>query len=85
MNETQESQPKSEEKVFEPIQREIGERVILRNGRDYTTPEVRIVPSTFQDAQEHEKAIHIKQGKNMGISISLASLEAIAEWAKGLK
>ena len=74
---------KPEDVVIEPIAREVGERVAVTNGRDYTTPLVRVVPSTYDDAQDHEKALHISQGKNMGISISLATLETILKWAKG--
>lgn len=70
--------------VIEPIAREVGERVAVTNGRDYATPVVRVVPSTHDDAQDHEKALHISQGKNMGISISLSTLEAIVNWAKGV-
>lgn len=74
---------KPEEKVWEPIQRQVGERVAIAGGRDYATPMVRVVPSTHEHAQDHEKALYISQGKNQGISISLASLEAAVKWAKG--
>jgi hypothetical protein len=72
-----------EEKVWEPIQRQVGERVVINGGRDYATPLVRVVPSMHNAAGDHEKALYISQGKNAGISISLASLEAILKWAKG--
>lgn len=76
---------KPEDLVLEPIVREVGERVAVTGGRDYDTPVVRVVPSTYQDSQDHEKALHISQGKNMGVSISLATLEVILKWAKGEK
>jgi len=80
-----ESNVKPEDVVFEPIVREIGERVVIVNGRDYIQPDVRIVPNTHKDSQDHEKAIYISQGKKNGISISLASLQAILDWAMGVK
>lgn len=87
MNE--ESNPiKPEDVVFEPIARDIGERVVIIDGRDYATPSARIVPNTHEQAQEHEKAVHISQGKGSGVSLSLASLQAILDWAinkEGLK
>lgn len=76
---------KPEDVVIEPITREIGERVAITGGRDYDTPVVRIVPSTYKDAQDHEKSIYISQGKNMGITLSLATLETALKWAKNEK
>jgi len=81
-----ESKPLSEDLVFEPIVREIGERVVIINGRDYIQPDVRVVPNTHRDAGDNEKAIYISQAKaGGGVSISLATLQAIIDWAQGIK
>lgn len=72
---------KPEDTFFEPIVREIGERVVIIDGRDYKQPEARVIPNTHSDAAEHEKAIYISQQRGTGISISLASLQAILDWA----
>lgn len=75
-----------EDQVVELISREVGERVIINGGRDYDTPTARVVPSTYINSQDHEKALHISQGKGGGgISISLATLDTIMRWAKGEK
>lgn len=71
--------------VFEPIVRNVGERVVLTGGRDYATPEVRVVQSNFEDAQDNEKLLYISQGKNMGVSLSLATVQAILDWATGVR
>lgn len=75
---------KTEEiKVDEPITRPVGERVVINHGRDYINPIIRVVPNTFSDAQDHEKALHITQGPGMGVSLSLTTIEMIVKWAKG--
>lgn len=84
MNNNEEAtQVPAEEIVIEPIVREVGERVAITGGRDYSNPVIRVVPNTHAEAGEHEKAAHISQGKGMGVSLSLASLEAAVRWLKG--
>lgn len=68
--------------MSDKIVRSLGEKIVVSGGRDYSSPSVRIVPSMFEKSEENEKAIHISQGKNMGISISLETLEMIMKWAK---
>lgn len=67
--------------VNEPIQKNVGSMIHLTKGRDYDVVRVRVVNSTFKHAEDHEKAIYIAQGRS-GISVSLASLEEIINWAK---
>jgi hypothetical protein len=71
---------KPEDRIVEPIVREIGDRVII-DGRDYVQPSVRVISNTFRDAQDHEKAIYISQVKGQGVSLSLSTLRAIVDWA----
>lgn len=68
--------------VEEPIKKNVGDTVALNGGRDYDSPRARVVPSTYRHAEDHEKAIHISQGKNTGVSLSLATLKKIVEWAE---
>jgi hypothetical protein len=63
------------------INREIGENVLITGNRDYKEPRVRVVPNTYRDAQDYEKAIYISQGEG-GVSLSVETLEAIINWAK---
>jgi len=79
-NKPAETKPEVQE-VAEPIVRPVGERVVITGGRDYIEPIVRIVPSTYEDAGDNEKAIYISQGKNMGVSLSLPTIQAIIDWA----
>jgi hypothetical protein len=69
-------------KMSNSISRQIHERVLITGGRDYIPPIARVIQSTYKNADDNEKAIYIAQGKN-GISISLATLEAILLWARG--
>jgi hypothetical protein len=71
-----------QEQAVDPIVREVGERVIIDQGRDYIAPTIRVVCNTFEHATDDEKALYISQGKS-GISISLTSLQAAINWAKG--
>lgn len=73
---------KSEDIVVEPIVRLVGERVIISGGRDYVSPIVRIVESTYHAAADNEKALFISQKDTGGISLSLSTLETILNWAK---
>lgn len=73
---------KIENSVVECIVRSVGERVIISGGRDYVSPTVRIIESTYSDAGDNEKAIFISQKDTGGISLSLATLETILNWAK---
>jgi hypothetical protein len=63
------------------IKREIGDRIIIADGRDYVPPSARVIASTFKEAAEDEKSIYISQGK-LGISISIESLRRILKWAE---
>lgn len=77
--------PTKEDSDFvDPVKKEIGETVVLTGGRDYDSPRIRVIPSTYHGADDNEKALYISQGKNMGISLSLGTLEAIIKWAKGV-
>jgi hypothetical protein len=73
---------KPEDVVAEPIVRAVGERVRIDGGRDYKEPTVRIINNTYEHSQDHEKAIYISQG-NGGVSLSLATLKTIIDWALG--
>lgn len=73
---------KSERTVEEPIKKDIGDTVVITAGRDYDSPKVRVVPNTYHNAEDHEKALHISQGKGVGISISLNTLKQIIAWAE---
>jgi hypothetical protein len=72
----------SDPNFVDPIKKQIGETVVLTNGRDYVSPKVRVVPSTYHGASENEKQLYISQGKTGGISISLESLKHIVAWAE---
>lgn len=71
-----------EETFVEPIARNVGERLIITGGRDYAQPKVRVVNNTHPKAQDHEKSVYISQGE-LGVSLSLTTIEAIVAWAKG--
>lgn len=77
----QNDQVNKPEEIIESIVRPIGERVIVKGGRDYLPPDVRVIPNTYSESNDNEKAVHISQGK-AGISLSLPTLEMIVAWLK---
>jgi hypothetical protein len=85
ISETESAAIAEEELIPEPVVREVGETIAFANGRDYNTTRVRVVPSMYAVAQDHEKWIYVSQNKNMGVSLSLATIEALVAWAKSRK
>ena len=62
------------------IKKNIGDNVVL-SGKDYKQSTARVVPSTYELAEDGDKQIYIRQGAS-GVSLSLESLKDIIYWAE---
>jgi hypothetical protein len=62
------------------INKKIGEQTML-SGNDYKQSLARVVPSTYELAEDGDKQIYIRQGAS-GVSLSLESLKDIIYWAE---
>ena len=69
--------------IVEPIRKEVGQTLSIKDGRDYAAINVRVVNSTYSAAEDYEKAVHLNQGKgSTGISVSINTLKRIIAWAE---
>lgn len=41
------------------IKRELGDRIVIGDGRDYVAPSAKVIPSTYKDASDDETCLYL--------------------------